>query len=165
MFDKVSSFLFQTTSGRILLVVLGALLAGYGARIVLVDLPAMEAKEAAGVGSASVERMADALAEAVDEAPDLDKTFPELTSWYPENIPCGADAPMTTPRDKIWDVMKMPSSDTRTEFQYRFQKVGERVRIIARRDSDCDGHFAVWQLEQRTSGLLGREITAQNIQE
>ena len=163
MFETLLNFL-KTTTGRIVAVVLLAMLAAYAVRVVLVDMPAMEAKEAMGSGRDMLESMADHLAEAIDDG-TAPKTLPTLTQWYPADIPCAADAPMPPTRDKIWDIMGLPTDGGPTQFQYRFQQRDGVFELRARRDSDCDGHYAVWLLEQRGSGVLGRKITAQNIHE
>ncbi len=163
--NKIAAFFWRTRTGRILLVVGAAMGVAYGLRVALVDLPAMRAKEAARIGAATLEEMGERLADALDTAEDKPLDLPTLTEWYPANVPCAADAPLPMPREAVWDVLGLPADDSRTKFQYRFQKNGAGYEIRARRDSDCDGLYAVWLLSMSSSGVLGREVTAQNIQE
>lgn len=162
--DRALNFLFKTNSGRLLLVALVAALAAYAARVVLVDIPAQEAKNASGVGADNLEAMGEALSEALDERADVAAELPARTQWYPVDVPCGAEAPYAGPRDAVWDLLRLPKTG-KTQFQYRFEFAAGEVKMRARRDSDCDGFYAVWLLEGDANSTLGQDITAQNILE
>lgn len=163
MFQKVFHFFFRTTTGKVAGLLILALAAGYAARVALVDLPEFERKQAARAGQETIEAMADRLVQATSERPvDL----PGRSEWYPADLPCDAKVGFTTPRAAVWDLLGAPSEGF-TEFQYRFTLHGESgdFTLYARRDSDCDGLYAVWRLDWNVRGVLGREIAAQNILE
>ena len=162
MLDRAGHFFFKTFSGRLVLLVLVSLGVAYGARVVLVDQPAAAQKERAGAGAATLEAMGDALADR-DDASGL----PELTQWYPARLPCATAALFGEPRAPIWDELKLPAATEESEFQYRFKldDPDGAYRVWVRRDSDCDGIYAVWQLQGRVGQTLGREVNGQNILE
>ena len=164
MLDRARHFFLRTNSGRAVIVVLAAMGLAYVARIVLVDLPAMEEKERADSGAQMLESMADTLTDLLDERDDVQGELPALTEWYPATVPCAAETTMTRPRDAVWDLLQLPA-DRPTQFQYRFQFDAPEFKMWARRDSDCDGFYAVWLLEQRGAIAISRDVTAQNIRE
>lgn len=164
MLKRATNFLIKTNTGRLLIVVLLALLGAYAARVILVDIPAMEEKERADSGAQMLESMADTLTDLLDERDDVQGELPALTEWYPATVPCAAETTMTRPRDAVWDLLQLPA-DRPTQFQYRFQFDAPEFKMWARRDSDCDGFYAVWLLEQRGAIAISRDVTAQNIRE
>ena len=164
MLQNITRFFLRTTTGRILLAVGLAMGVAYLVRLAVVDAPANVAKEAAQVGAQTLDAMADRLTEANDSPSK--PTLPAITQWYPADIPCGADAQWPQPRDPVWDLLGLPTDDSRTAFQYRFRMLDEDAfEILARRDSDCDGHYAIWRLEDGGTRVLGRDVTAQNVLE
>lgn len=165
MLQQMTRFFLHTTSGKLVGAVLVTLIVGYGLRVYFFDMPKLEKKAAAQVGVETLEEMGDALDEAYSAKGDaLLSELPEVTGWYPQSIMCGRRIELPTTRDAIWETLKTPK-DGGTEFQYRFESEDGAFKLLARRDSDCDGTYAVWLLQGSVSSVLGRQLTAQNIQE
>jgi hypothetical protein len=167
MLQKLVHFITQTNTGRLIVVALALVLGAYAARLYFVDLPAREEKAAAAAGSETIDAMADRLEQAISErGEEMAEKLPARTAWYPETLPCAAEVKFGTPSDPIWSTLGV-KSEQKTAFQYRFEYSDDRFVIRARRDSDCDGIYAVWTLEGRTdwSAVLGRTIEAQNSKE
>ena len=156
--ERLTHFFLKTNSGRLVLLILLALAAAYAARVVLIDMPAHEAKAAAAEGAETLEAMDERIEDMTADA------LPELTSWYPEPVPCGATADLSAKRDALWSQLGLAEQGP-TAFQYRLRRSGEKVEVHARRDSDCDGFYAIWTLSTKVGSALGGEITAQNILE
>lgn len=167
MLENVSKFFLHTTTGRIVSLALLVIGVAYAARVYYVDLPAMREKEQRASGIESIEKMADALEAAIaEQGEELAKSLPERTGWYPTDLPCGTSIPFGEQRDPVWDVLG-PEVGKQTTFQYRFEFEDGKFRLLSRRDTDCDGFFAVWIVEGRTdwTSVLGRTTEAQNVKE
>lgn len=167
MLQNLTHFLTQTNTGRLLVVALALLLGAYGARLYFVDMPARQEKEQAAAGSERIEAMADALEDVIGErGAEMGEGLPTRTAWHPADLPCAARKKFGTPNDPVWGTLGVDPEEE-TAFQYRFEYSDEQFVIRARRDSDCDGLYAIWTLEGHTdwSGLLGRTVRAQNSDE
>ena len=151
------------------IITVGLLIVGafYAARLYYVDVPKLEQKAESQAGAERLEAMADALEEYIGaEGKAAAASLPARTDWYPRELPCAGEVAFGAADSPIWATMKVEADET-TAFQYRFEYLEDHFVLRARRDSDCDGLYAVWVLEGRTdwSALLGRTTSAQNVRE
>lgn len=150
MVQSTIKFLTKSNTGRFILVGLVIVGVGYGARLYYVDLPAMQEKSARSEGADRLEALAEALE-------DVDPVRPGVSAWYPAALPCGVVQPFGAPSEPFWGQLDIDPAQ-KTAFQYRYDASDAGFRLIARRDADCDGHYAVWTYEDGA-------VTGQNTKE
>lgn len=162
--NRLLAILRRSMTGKLLVAALIVLLAAYAARVYLVDQPRQRAEEERLSGIEQLEAMADALEELVDRRGA--ESLPARTDWYPAELPCATKIPFGPTNQPLWAELGL-DENTETAFQVRFDLVDDEFTLWTRRDSDCDGWFAVWTISGSADGasILGRTTVGQNTTE
>ncbi|MGM0555010.1 MAG: hypothetical protein ACQEVA_01400 [Myxococcota bacterium] len=159
---KFIQFFTKTQTGRAIAVGAVILAFAYGAKQYYEHTKENQRTRDARDASTMLNSMAESLEEHLAEEDDATLAdLPERTDWFPSGLACGANTTFPEPTG-VWSALGVEKgADTR--FEFRFERdADDGFKIIARRDSDCDGiYYVVTQTAKKsmTGGFYMRSET------